>query len=432
MMRFMWGRRWLAPDDGGAGERAAPAPIKDRRFWAGSVFGVAVGARSFAGIIAVHANAEDILDIRKAVGVERQIEDLGRQPGIVAVALLRRDLTVLAHSDPARIGERIEDGVLGRAAVEQASLSRLADGPGGRRTFEVVRPLALDGVPGAMLTIRFATDSMDQAWREDVLTGVILGASVLLVGALGLGLIFYVQHRHLGEVRALEAAMAQRERLAALGDVAAAFAHEVRNPLNAVSMGLQRLRAEFTPDPPDEYGRFVDLMQGEVKRLNLTVDQFIALARPLPLAPTRVPADELLGTLAALLAPEARAAGVELRVAVPDGLAPIVADRDRLAEVLLNLARNGLQAMPSGGVLTLGAEPERDGLALTVADTGAGIAPDILPRIFDPYFTTKADGLGLGLAIARRIVEAHGGTLEVDSAPGQGSRFRIRLPRGES
>ncbi len=422
MMRFMWGRRWGGADD----TREAPSAIRDRRFWEGSVFGVAVGASSFKGIIAVHADADYILNFRREIGVERQIEELGRQSGVRAVALLGPDLTVLAHSDGARVGQRREEPALADALGGRTSVSRFVD-TGGVTVLEVARPLTLDGARVGLLAIDFSTDAMERAWRQDLRAGVLLGAAVLMLGALGMGLIFYVQQRHLKELRALEASSARRDRLAALGDVAAAFAHEVRNPLNAVSMGLQRLRAEFQPSPGEDYARFVDLMQGEVRRLNAIVEQFIALARPLPLKPGPVAVGELLSELAALVEAEARQAGVTVRLVV-GGLPQLVADRDHVKQVLLNLMLNGVQAMSPGGTLTLEAEGGRDGATITVGDTGPGIAPETLPRIFDPYFTTKPGGLGLGLTIARRIVEAHGGALTVESAPGRGSRFRVRLP----
>ena len=99
-----------------------------------------------------------------------------------------------------------------------------------------------------------------------------------------------------------------------------------------------------------------------------------------------------------------------------------------MKQVLLNLVMNGLEAMPRGGVLSLGAVASRDSVAVTVEDTGDGIAPDLLPTIFEPYVTTKVQGMGLGLAIARKIVEAHGGRIDVGSRPGKGTRFAITLP----
>jgi signal transduction histidine kinase len=244
-----------------------------------------------------------------------------------------------------------------------------------------------------------------------------------------MGAIFYIQHRHLREVRGLEAEVDRRERLSALGNLAAAVAHEVRNPLNAISVGLQRLKEEFRPsDNHAEYARFVELMQGEVKRLNGIVEEFLSLARPISLKPDQVRVGELLQEVTALVQADADARRVRLGLVVPPDLPAVRLDRDSVKRVFLNLILNGLEAMPSGGTLTISASALRGSLILTVEDTGDGIPADLLPRIFEPYVTTKAKGMGLGLPIARRIVEAHGGRIRVESRQGSGSCFTITLP----
>src|SRR5574337_133255 len=296
------------------------------------------------------------------------------------------------------------------------------------RIYEVVTPVLLGNSLLGVLKIGLSLEPMEEMWRRDLRSLTILGLAVVVIGILGMAVIFYTQHSHLLERRALEAEMARRERFASLGDMAAALAHEIKNPLNAVSMGLQRLGVEFEPAETEEYRRLTGLMQGEVRRLNAIVEQFLSLARPLPLKPERVRTDELLRELAALVEADARATGVRLVLAAPPDLPVVVADRNHLKQVMLNLILNGLQAMPAGGTLTLDAAKTRGALTLTVADTGHGIPPEALPRVFDPYFTTKAQGLGLGLAIARRIVEDHGGRVEVESQPGRGSRFSVILP----
>ncbi|MBI1736214.1 MAG: hypothetical protein HYR51_13660 [Candidatus Rokubacteria bacterium] len=425
MMPFMWGPRWRRMHQPPETD-PPPAVIKDRRFWEGSVFGVAIGARSFRGIIAVHADAGYVLNFRREIGVDRLLADLGRQPGVAGVTLLADDFTILADSDATKIGQRVDDGTLRTAAVNGSADSRFVERDGVRR-LEVLRALPLDGERVGRLLVAFSTDAMTRAWRQDMRAGAVLAGAALLVGGLGLALIFWVQQRHLGDVRRLEAHIAQRDRLAAVGDVAAAFAHEVRNPLNAVSMGLQRLRAEFAPEPAAEYARCVTLMQGEARRLNAIVEQFIAMARPLPLKPAPLVVGDLLRELGDLVEADARAAGVTVRLAVDDGLPVVVADRDHVKQVLLNLALNAIQAMPAGGVVTVGATAARDTLVLTVDDTGPGIPADVRGRVFDPYFTTKRNGLGLGLTIARRIAEAHGGALTAESRP-DGTRFRFTLP----
>ena len=423
-MMYMWGRRWAPPP---TGEEPPPA-IRDRAFWKGTVLGVAIGARSFPGIIAVHADANSVLNFRRDIGVQRQVEELGHQPGIESVALLDQDLTVLAHSDPDRVGRQETDEKLRGALQGGRVLTWMAGGTGTDRVYEVVKPIALEGTRAGLLRIGLSTATMDRIWKSDRLTAIVTAAAVLGLGILGMSVIFYVQHRHLREVRALEADRQRGERLAAVGNMAAAVAHELRNPLNAVSMGIQRLRVEFEPSPREEYLRMVNLVQSEVRRLNAIVEEFLSLARPLELKREAIRSAALLDEVLRLVESEARGAGIAIERAIPDDLPVIHADSDRLKQVLLNLLLNAIQAMPSGGTLGIGAAVSGRTLAVTVTDTGSGIAPDLLPRVFEPYVTTKAKGLGLGLAIARRIVEAHGGALEAESEPGRRTHFRFTLP----
>jgi signal transduction histidine kinase len=423
MMPFMWGPRWQRPHETPAGD-VTPPVVRERKFWDGSVFGVAIGATSFRGVIAVHADAGYVLNFRREVGVDRLLADLGRRTDVADVRLLATDFTVLAASDPTTIGRRAP---LDASIAPGSNGVRLVGHEFGPR-YEIVRPLALDGRPAGWLLVAFSTEPMTRAWQRDVRAGVLLGAATLGLGGVGLALVFWVQQRHLADVARLETELVRRQRLAALGDVAAAFAHEVRNPLNAVSMGLQRLRAEFAPAPADEYERFVALMQGEVRRLNTIVEQFLALARPLPLTPATFALDTVLHEIADLVAPQARHAGVTVRVAIAGVLPAVTADRDHVKQVVLNLVLNAVQAIGGEGTVTIGAVSVRDAVVITVEDTGPGVAAEVRGRIFDPYFTTKRSGVGLGLTIARRIAEAHGGRLDLEDRPGPGACFAFTLP----
>jgi signal transduction histidine kinase len=426
MMTYMWGRRWSPR----VTEGDVPSTITDRRFWQGSVYGVAVGARSFPGIIAVHADAASVLNFSREIGVQHQVEEMGRHPDIESIALLDRQLTVVAHSRPEQVGRRETGGGLDETLATGRTQARLVRMDGREPVYEIVRQLALDRERVGLLRIALSTASMDRVWRRDRTAAVLLASGVLALGSLGLAVIFFLQHRHLAEVRSLEAGLEREQRLSALGNTAAAVAHEIRNPLNSVSMGLQRLRAEFDPPEAGEYQRLLALVQGEVRRLNGIVEDFLSLARPLSLAPAPIAVPALLEAVVALAEGEARRAAIRIERQVPADLPPLVADRDRITQVLLNLVLNAQQAMLHGGALTLGASVSGAWLTLTVSDTGPGIAPEILPRLFEPYVTTKARGLGLGLAIARRIVEAHGGRIGAENLAGGGSRFRVTLPLG--
>jgi signal transduction histidine kinase len=173
-------------------------------------------------------------------------------------------------------------------------------------------------------------------------------------------------------------------------------------------------------------------MQGEVKRLNGIVEEFLSLARPLAVKPEPLKVGDLIGEVVALVGPDAESRGIGLSAKVPDDLPVMSLDRDQLKQTLLNLVTNAFDAMPGGGTLTIAAAARRDSITLTVEDTGAGIPPDLLPKLFEPWITTKVKGMGLGLPIARRIVEAHGGRIEVKSSPGEGSVFTISLPLSNS
>ena len=418
----IWGKLWSQfPGQ-------VPA-LPQHKFWEDSVFGVALEARSFPGFIAVHADAAYMLKLQREIGVERQIQDLGRQDDIHHLALLDNDLTVLAHTDPRLTGTRMADDLTVRSRSTERSARRIVETDSGGRRYEMVKPITLDDDPMGFLRIGLSMDSVDAAWWRSLWSMVGLGCGILGLGMLGFAAILYNQRFHMQEIKALEAEVDRREHLSMMGHLAATVAHEVRNPLNAISMGLQRLKAEFQPTQDEgEYSRFIELMRGEVHRLNGIVEEFLTLARPLTMKPGLVKVDQLLTELTTLTDSDAAASGVEINVVNHEPRPVVKADPDYLKQVLLNLILNGLQAMPEGGTLTIETAVRDGKMRLTVSDTGVGIEPENLARIFEPYFTTKTDGSGLGLAIARRIVEGHGGTIDVTSRAGNGSRFEIVLP----
>ena len=425
MMTFMWGRRWRLPQQHGD----SPPKVTQRKFWEGSVFGVAIGANSFPGIIAVHANADYILNFRKELDVQRQIDELGRQSDIEHIALLDTHGKILAHTDSRLINQTRKDALITEATSSPRALGRMVQHIDGARHYDIVKAIKVNGSPMGFLEIGLSLKPMESAWQRSLHSMLFFGAAVLVIGILGMATIFYLQHSHLQKISALEAEISRQERLSELGNMAATVAHEIRNPLNSVSMGLQRLKGEFTPtQDPDDYTRFLNLMQGEVRRLNSIVEQFLSLARPLKLQPEKLSVEEFLQELTGLTRDEANAANVQIALNVFPELPLLEADRNYLKQLLLNLVLNGIQAMPRGGTLTIEARPDKDFLELTVKDQGTGMEPETLKRIFEPYFTTKTNGSGLGLAIARSIIEAHHGTIAVESAPQKGSRFQIRLP----
>jgi signal transduction histidine kinase len=426
---FMWGRHWPPSTQKPGASEDLPLPLKEKKFWEGSLFGVAIGARAFPGVIVVHANADYILNFQNVIGVQRQIEELGRQSDIDYLALLDSNLKILAHTNHALVGAEAKDDIVLRVKSAGQGWGEIVELDDGKRIYEMAEPIRLDGSGLAFLKIGLSLSPVEAAWRNSVNSMMVLSLSLLGTGILGMAFIFYNQQSHARQVKALEAEVAQRERLSTLGNMAATVAHELRNPLNSVSMGLQRLKGEFRPTQDEEqYSRFIELMRSEVERLNLIVEEFLSLARPMEVKPEPVRIDELLKEMAVLVESDAKSKKVEIKVVVPPDLPAARVDRNYFKQALLNLIINGIQAMPRGGVLTLEANVSRGHMVVSVADTGEGISENVLSRIFEPYFTTKTKGAGLGLPIARRIVETHGGTLTAESKVGQGTRFQITFP----
>lgn len=233
--------------------------------------------------------------------------------------------------------------------------------------------------------------------------------------------------KDLSEVRFLRKEVERNRRLASVGRLAAGVAHEIRNPLSSIKGFATYFKERYVDVSEDQ--EIVKILIGEVERVNRVIGQLLEFARPVALSRSPVDLEGLLTESVKQVERQVSEKGCRIRTRIDGGLAAVSADPDRLRQVLLNLYLNALEAMEEGGTLGVSAERAGDGsVRIRVSDTGHGIEADQLPHIFDPYFTTKASGTGLGLAIAHNILEAHGGTITVDSEPGRGTRVSLVLP----
>ncbi|HYR02732.1 MAG TPA: ATP-binding protein, partial [Syntrophobacteria bacterium] len=249
--------------------------------------------------------------------------------------------------------------------------------------------------------------------------------------------------RDLREIERLEQEVRRAEKLAAVGELAAGVAHEIRNPLSSIRGLAQFLRQVLAGGSKER--EYAEIMVREVDRINRVVTDLLTIARPQEpdLAPTDL--QELLNHSVGLLQGDADRRGVEIRRVIPSELPEVVMDENQMTQALLNLILNALQAVETGGTIRVGAsvDPFDSRLHLWVEDDGPGIPSGQMGKIFDPFFTTRAKGTGLGLSIVQKIVTHHRGEIRVESPPkgsARGSRFTISIPvdlhrsngRGES
>jgi len=341
-----------------------------------------------------------------------------------AVIGVRPDLTVFLWNAAA-------EALVGRSATR--TLERpLADclGQDARLTRHLAETVRLaEGRAEAESEI---TTTEGRAVPVSVLTAPIHAASGQPRGAIAV-------LRDLSRLKALEAEVRRGERLAALGQMALALAHEIRNPLGAIRGVAQLLGDELGQGPFRDH---VTVMLGEIDRVNRVMEALLDLGRPLTFTFGPVNLHELLDRVCLLAGPAAHAHEVQLVRRYDPSLPALWADPDRLTQVFQNLVQNGIEAMPGGGRLSLTTRVSLDAVygrvdlgtgprplvEVQVTDEGEGIPPALLDRVFDPFVTTKPRGLGLGLALAHRIVEEHRGALRVVSALGKGTTFSCHLP----
>ncbi len=367
------------------------------------------------------------------------------------VFLLDADGTLLLDTESdLRVGESAPLDSAAHAAVRRALAGQAAHGGlvarEGRRhltAFAPVRDAIADPASGPDAPARVVSPVVGVLGVEasaeflDVLPEIgRLLASTALVGALAVLALAALFVRLLAAQQRLERSLSRAENLASVGELAATLAHEVRNPLGVIDGAAKRLHRHYSGPEPELFGYIED----EVKRLSRTVHRYLAFARPAPPGEGGDVADAFAVTLGLL---ESEAGQQSVRVvrerdaAVEAGesgaVGPHVAlGGEELKQVLFNLVRNALEALPAGGTIRVGWAAESRRVSLWVADDGPGMDAETLARARRPFVTTRPQGTGLGLAIVDRLVREAGGRFDLTSAPGAGTTARLELPRAEN
>ncbi|MEN6358458.1 MAG: ATP-binding protein [Smithella sp.] len=232
--------------------------------------------------------------------------------------------------------------------------------------------------------------------------------------------------RNVTAVRLLEQEVARSRHLNAIGSLAAGVAHEIRNPLSSIKGFAVYFRQRLAGNPEDE--ETADIMIAETERLNRVISQLIEFARPIVLKTQPTDMTDLVNQTIRLVSAEGKKNAVAFDVLKGGGVPRVEVDPDKIKQVLLNIFLNALAAMPAGGRVSVSLAAQKDFMDVTVSDTGSGIAEEDLPRIYDPYFTSKPAGTGLGLAVVQKIMDAHGGVVQIESKAGIGTTVTLRFP----
>lgn len=380
------------------------------------------------------------------------LNEMARNQDIEFVAVTMPDGTIIAHSDRARIGEILDMEDLPADASRMDALNpadrekSLIGSYEGKRVFLIYRHFTMGrkdwdkSVPEPVIFLGLEVSPFEitnSQNRSFVTILAVVTMLVVLCGLLALSLAQRAaeskrkQRRAEGEVRRLEEEVRRNEKLAAVGTLAAGVAHEIRNPLSSIKGYATYFSQKFPEGSEDREA--AGIMVNEVNRLNRVITDLLGLSRAdaAKLKPIRI--EGVVDHVARLLRHDAAKKNVRIETRLSRRTGMIMGDLERLSQALLNICLNAIEAMPEGGTLEIAVSGGRKKLCLVTRDNGKGISPDILSRIFDPYFTTKNSGTGLGLPMAYKIIRAHKGEIDIYSRVATKGKpgctiFRLYLP----
>ena len=365
------------------------------------------------------------------IAMQRAVDEAGQTPGVVFVTVYDGWGSVLGargEQPPSRdMSAREKELLAGVIAVTNETVKL-----GERDYLMVMAPLTLEGRPAGIVRVGFERDRMDQILERNRHFLFLSMGFIVLAGLFSLWFVFQNQKRHLARIEEMRKRLEQSERLSSLGQLAAGVAHEIRNPLNAISMASQRLQREYLPceqDKSQEFGHLTGVIRDEIRRLNVIIEDFLTFSRSRRLELREFSLTEIIEKLVRLMGEEAGSRGIALSLKAEPSPLMVPMDVDKLQQALINILKNAMESISGTGAVDILVERQAGDRALVrIADTGSGLAPEEIEKIFNPDYTTKEKGLGLGLPIAHEIVRGHGGTIRVQSSPGQGTTFEIILP----
>jgi len=387
--------------------------------------------------------------------------------GVKEISIISNTDEIIASTNPMKVGEQV--GPIKKERIIKAELGDPVSKEG--KVYNVILPVVAGNEHYGYIHLKINAEDFSEILESNVIkriiaTALVFGLGILIsvflswmytkpihnvvnaarsvaAGDLTLNLTtdrkdeigelthtFNYMVQKLREERALEEKLREAEHLSGIVQLAKSIAHEIRNPLNFISLSIDHLRKKYVQQGSEDKEAFESLITSikhEIQRLNKLVGDFLDYGKPLRLSLQEVDMNGLIDELIALVWAKAEKDGIKIHHQYGE-LPKLYLDPDLIKTCIFNVILNAFQAMTAGGDLTLSTKTSDSRAYIIIEDTGVGIAKENLPKLFDPFFSTKSTGLGLGLALTKRVVEEHGGKVDFNSAEGRGSKVTISLP----
>ncbi len=387
---------------------------------------ISVRGQSGKGAVVLVLDRQDMKYWGRRVATQAVMEEMQWGTGVAYISVKDTTGKVIARfgNSPS---EKIEDyqrkaSVTGEPGNRHRRFAK-SEKP---KSLELFFLLRWDQEPIGTVHVGLKTDQTNHLLLENRKRIFLWTGLMVLIGLCAMGALYRTQNLHIAKIQAMQERLHQAERLSSLGQLGAGVAHEIRNPLNAISMAAQRLQAGGTKEKLE---RISHIIQDEIKRLNKIVEDFLSLSRTNRFEFRTKPITGLLDRIFFLLSEEAGPKNIKVAKQWTNRPVRVRMDTGKMEQALLNIIRNAMESISGEGCITISCETQgKNRVSIKIEDTGKGIAAGEEKRIFDPFHTSKENGVGLGLAIAHEIVLAHGGEILVESEVGKGSTFEVLLP----
>jgi signal transduction histidine kinase len=369
------------------------------------------------------------------VSVEKALERLGQGQGQGLVYITIRDQHDMVLGSAGQMPEKWEKGnahttdiLAGTKKFESRKIVS-----NNKKVLDIAAPIYLFGKVAGVARLGLDREGTDEIIEENKRNIILFMSSIILITLLSMWTLYHNQNRHLAGIVEMERQLEKAERLSALGHLAAGVAHEIRNPLNAISMASQRLKREFMPADEDKIKEFQTLagvIRDEIRRLDGIIEEFLTFSKSRRLELHDYPVSELLQKIVNLIREEAASKRITVEIRYNGTPAIIPMDVDKLEQAIINFVKNAMESISGEGSVVISIDSSgKDRVSIKITDNGCGMSSEEVERIFNPEYTTKEKGLGLGLPLAHEIIRVHGGEIRVLSQPGSGTTFEILLPR---
>jgi signal transduction histidine kinase len=367
------------------------------------------------------------------VSVEKALERLGQGQGLVYITVTdQRDMLLgSAGQTPEKWekGNALAAEIL--AGTKKFESRKIVYND--KKLLDIAAPIYLFGKVAGVARLGLDREGTDEIIEENKRNIILFMSSIILITLLSMWTLYHNQNRHLAGIIEMERQLEKAERLSALGHLAAGVAHEIRNPLNAISMASQRLKREFMPADEEKIREFQTLagvIRDEIRRLDGIIEEFLTFSKSRRLELREYPVSELLQKIVNLIREEAASKGITVETRYSGTPAIIPMDVDKLEQAIINFVKNAMESISGEGSVTISVDSGgKDRVSMKISDNGCGMSSEEIERIFNPEYTTKEKGLGLGLPLAHEIIRGHGGEIRVFSQQGSGATFEILLPR---